>query len=79
MKHNQVIEINPKEAIEAVKKVKGKVIHCFMGSFGADWNKKDVISLIKKSKRIAWADNMFNHNLCIINDGRLRCFDIKHS
>ena len=78
MKYNEVIEITSEEAIKAIKLVKGSKIHCFMGMLGADWDKKSVISLAKKSKRIAWADNMFDHNLAIINDGILHNFDIKH-
>lgn len=78
MKNNEVIEISQAEALKAVKAVKGSKLHCFMGMIGADWSKKGVIALIKKSKRIAWADNMFNHNLAVINEGRLHCFDIKH-
>jgi hypothetical protein len=78
MKKNQVIEITQKEALKAVKSVKGSQIHCFMGFIGADWSKKSVISLIKGSKRIAWADNWFNHNLAVISDGILHNFDITY-
>jgi len=78
MEKDQVIEITQKEALEAVKAVKDKKIHCFMGFIGADWDKRSVTALIKKSKRMAWADNMFEHNLAVINDGKLHNFDIKY-
>ena len=78
MEKDQVIEIDSKEAVQAIKSVEGSSIHCFMGFVGADWDKKSVIALAKKSKRIAWADNMFAHNLVIINEGRQHCFDIKY-
>ena len=76
MKENQVKEITQEEALKAVEPIEGK-IHCFMGMIGADWDKESVVDLIKKSKRIAWADNMFDHNLAVINDGRLHNFNIK--
>ncbi len=77
MKKNEVIEINQEEALKAVENIVDDKIHCFLGFIGADWDKESVINLIKKSKRIAWADNMFNHNLAVINEGRLYNFDIK--
>jgi len=78
MKPNEVIEITQNEALEAINNLPKdrKQIHCFMGFIGADWDKKEVIELIKNSKRIAWADNMFNHNLAVINEGRLHSFDL---
>lgn len=80
MERNQVIEITQEEALVAVKNANqvGNKIHCFMGFIGADWDEEDVIKLIKDSKRIAWADNPFNHNLAIINNGKLHNFDIKY-
>jgi len=77
MKHNEVVVITGDEAIKEVKK-EGKKIHCFLGFIGADWDKKSVIDLLKKAKRIAWADNPFNHNLVAIDEGKRYCFDIKH-
>ena len=77
MKEKEVIEITQEEALKAIK-TSNKQIHCFLGFIGANWDKEEVIEIIKKSKRIAWADNMFNHNLAVINDGELYNFDIKH-
>lgn len=79
MKYNEVIEINQKEALKAIRKIKGDKIHCFIGFIGADWSKKDVINLVKKSKRMAWAYNIFLHNLVIINEGTQYLFDIKYN
>lgn len=76
MKKNEVKEITQAEAIKAIEAVKGEIIHCFIRMFGAGWDKNSVLDLIKKSKRIAWADNMFNHNLAVINEGKLYNFDI---
>ena len=75
MKKDEVIEISQEEALKAIES-SGKTIHCFIGFMGADWDKKSVIELIKESKRIAWADNMFNHNLAVINNGKLHSFDL---
>ena len=77
MKIKEVIEITQEEALKAVK-AEGSKIHCFRGFVGADWDKKSVIALIKKSKQIAWAYNMFNHNLAVINDGKLYNFDLEY-
>lgn len=76
MERNQVIEITREEALKYLN-VPKEEIHCFMGFIGADWNKQSVIDLINKSDRIAWADNMFEHNLAVINEGKLYNFDIK--
>ena len=76
METNQVIEITQEEALKSVELAED-TIHCFMGVFGADWNKESVIELIKDSKRIAWADNLFDHNLAVINNGRLHSFDLR--
>lgn len=89
MKKDQVIEISQEEALEAVEALAGEQVHCFIMMFheiwdyiwrfiGADWGKESVISLIKDSKRIAWADNPFNHNLAIINNGKLYNFDLRY-
>ena len=75
MKTNEVIEITQEEALKAVE-LSGKDIHCFMGFIGADWSKESVIELIKDSTRIAWADNIFDHNLVVINNGKLYNFDL---
>ena len=78
MKTDEVIEINQQEAIKAVEQVSGDKIHCFMRFTGADWDKQSVLDLIKKSDRIAWADNMFQHNLVVINENKQYCFDIQY-
>lgn len=78
MKKDQVIEISQEEALEAVEALAGEQVHCFMRFIGADWGKESVISLIKDSKRIAWADNPFNHNLAMINNGKLYNFDLRY-
>lgn len=79
MNVNEVMEINQKEALKAISKVKENKIHCFIGFIGADWSKKDVINLVKKSKRMAWAYNIFQHNLVILNEGTQYLFDIKYN
>lgn len=77
MKKDEVLEISQEEALAALE-TQPEEIHCFMGFIGADWRKKEVVELIKNSKRIAWAHNSFNHNLAVIHDGQLYHFDIQH-
>ena len=79
MKKDEVIEISQEEAIKVVQALPCKTIHCFIDFIGADWDKTNVINLIKSSKRIAWADEMFAHNLAVIANGRLHRFDIQYS
>lgn len=75
----KIIRISREKAIKIVEKWPDKRIHCFLGSIGCDWNKKDIIKEIKNCKRIAWVWNIFNHNLTIISeDNHQYNFDIPH-
>lgn len=52
--------------IDIYRKIpKQKVIHCFAGGIGADWDRKSVIRELKRAKRIAIIDDIFKHNLAI--------------
>jgi len=44
---------------------KRKLIHCFAGIIGADWDRKSVMRELKRAKRIAIIKDIFNHNLAI--------------
>ena len=81
MKKNnkQLIKISKERAIKIVQEDKRKIIHCFLGFIGADWDKKSVIDSIKKAKSISWVWNVFNHNLAIIDEKNWQYnFDIQH-
>jgi len=54
------------------------LIHCFMGSFGADWDKDEVLKLIGKAEQIAWVKGqIFGHELGVRANGKNHYFDVK--
>lgn len=53
------------------------LIHCFLGSFGADWDLDSALALLGRAERVAWADHMFRHDLAIVADGRTHWFDVQ--
>jgi hypothetical protein len=53
------------------------LIHCFMGSMGADWDLESAVKLVRRSDDVAWIDNLFSHNLGVLADGRVHCFDAR--
>jgi len=55
--------ITAEEAIKALPDF--KEIHCFASFIGTDWNREDIIKELKMAKRIAWVDDIFNHDLAI--------------
>ena len=69
------------EAIQSLPK--RDISHCFAGSFGADWDKKGVEEEIKIAKKIAFTQNMFDHELAIETsdtsswEGKVLRFDVK--
>ena len=56
-------EITNEQAIKCLPD--RNIIHCFTGSFGADWNRDSVIKELKMAKTIAWVENIFGHNLAV--------------
>ena len=73
------IRVSKEQALKIVEGISDSQIHCFTGSIGADWKKKDVISAIKDCQKITWIKNIFNHNLAIIDkEGHQWNFDISH-
>lgn len=84
------MSITKEEAIKAVNKAayritdpdsndyNREIIHCFLGGFGADWDKEDIIKLISKSEDITWVEGqIFGHELGVRAEGKNYYFDIK--
>lgn len=77
-------ELTYKEAIKALPK--RKIIHCFAGMIGADWDRKSVVKELKMAEKIGWVTDIFSHNLGVqagekstwFNRSILR-FDIKYT
>lgn len=62
------IFISKEEAIAALPD--SPKIHSFLGMFGADWDRTDVISEINKASRVAFTAHMMNHELALERDGQ---------
>jgi hypothetical protein len=60
---NGVEIITAEEAIKALPEV--EKIHCFAGMIGADWSKESVVEELKNAQKIAWAQNIFGHELAL--------------
>ena len=54
-----------------------KIVHCFMGGFGADWNLESVEEVIETADELAWIDHLLGHNLGVSSGGKTYCFDVK--
>src|SRR6478752_8115914 len=55
-----------------------KIVHCFAGFMGADWDLGAVIDTLKTARDIAWLDHWAEHDLAVLTeDGRVRCFQVK--
>ena len=54
------------------------IVHCFAGGLGADWDLASVENEIAQAQRIAWVDNVFGHELGVLNrEGRVRNFNVR--
>jgi hypothetical protein len=54
------------------------LIHCFMGSMGADWSLEGAIELARRDgAQCAWAPNMFRHELAVYAGGEMHRFDAR--
>lgn len=78
---NGVVDIAPEQAAAALRRGAFTVtdedssdcgrnlIHCFLGSFGADWDLDGALALLERAERIAWANHGLRHDLVIVVDG----------
>jgi hypothetical protein len=53
------------------------IIHCFIGSFGADWDLDGAVRLIREAEKVGWAPNIFGHELAALKDGKFYAFDVR--
>lgn len=51
--------------------------HCMRSFIGADWDLSEAIETIQQASQVAWTDNPFNHDLTVLTDGSVYCFDVK--
>lgn len=71
------------EFIDAVRKAAWeaedgrKIVHCFAGFIGADWDEAEVIAFIEGAETVGWVHHFFDHDLRAVKDGRTRCFAVK--
>lgn len=53
------------------------ILHCFLGSFGADWDIEGIEDLIFRADDIGWVKDLFGHDLAVLADGKVHRFDVK--
>jgi len=61
-KHREIIEQVRAQAF-VLPDDEGRVVHSFLGSFGANWDVEDVVTMINEAKEVAWVNNVLDHNL----------------
>ncbi len=55
-----------------------RMIHTFMGPFGADWDLADAEREIETATAIGWAQHLLGHDLAIRTaEGKLVYFDVR--
>lgn len=54
-----------------------RIVHVFMGPFGADWDVEGVHTLIDKADDIAWMDDLVGHDLAVLADGKVHRLDVR--
>lgn len=53
-----------------------RIVHCFIGSMGADWDVTDAIREVRAASLVGWTDSIFGRCLAVLTpDGRTRRFD----
>lgn len=84
-----ITHITADEAVAALTKAGFKVtdpedsahgrtlVHCYMGSFGADWDVDSAVALARHADDIAWMPNIFGHELAVLADGKIHSFNVK--
>lgn len=53
-----------------------KIIHCFIGFIGADWNLEAVLEDLNKADEITWTDHWMGHDLTIRVDNQVHHFGV---
>lgn len=54
------------------------LIHCQIGSFGADWDLDAAIALLADARSIEWRWNLLRHDLCVVGaDGKAHYFGVE--
>lgn len=53
------------------------IVHCFLGSFGCDWDADGAVGLLPDAKRICFTDHWLWGRCLVVEsaDGRTYCFD----
>ena len=56
-----------------------RVIHSFLGAFGADWDAAGVIDLVTSSTEVVWGPGLAGHDLAVRNEnGKWVRFEVPH-
>ena len=52
-------------------------VHSFLGSFGADHDLDRALELVNRSDDRGWIQHPIGHNLGVLVDGKLYCYDAR--
>lgn len=53
-----------------------RIVHCFIGTMGADWDVAAAIDEVRNADRVGWAHSLFGECLvAVMPDERRRTFD----
>lgn len=79
---SEPVQLTIGEALDAVDRcafeIEGgrRVVHCFQGTIGADWDVEAVARTVADSMSRGWFDSMFGRCLCVLTAGaRTLVFD----
>lgn len=75
------VELSKPRAIDAIERCAiedgdRRIVHCFIGTMGADWDMHEAVREVTASQVVGWHDSLFGRCLvAIMPDGRVRTFD----
>jgi hypothetical protein len=54
-----------------------QLVHCLIGTMGADWDLDAALADLAKASEVAWVDGLAGHDLAVLVGGRLRNFNVR--
>lgn len=46
------------------------IVHCYLGSFGADWDLDKAVALVREANEVGWCRPWMGHGLVVLSGGR---------
>lgn len=54
-----------------------RIVHSFLGPFGADQSVESAHALIDQATEIGWIHDLVGHDLAVLADGKIHRLDVK--